>query len=118
MLVADDEPGVRELVSEVLASVGYRTVLAVDGSEAFERFAERVGDFDAILLDLTMPRMGGLEALGAIRALDRKMPVLLMSGNEPQGDEGEAGASAYLRKPFTNEDLVETLGRVIASVRT
>ena len=98
-LVVDDEHDVRQLVATVLGAAGFDVVQAADGKEAVDTY-ERQGPFRLIVMDLTMPRMGGGEALDRIRDLDPDVPCLLASGypegEAPLGDDH----TRFIQKPF------------------
>ena len=112
VLVVDDEETVRTVAARMIESFGFKAVLAVDGREAVARFAEDPSRFVAVLLDLTMPQMGGDEAFRAMRQLRPDVQVILMSGfNEPEAAarlEGQ-GWAAFVQKPFAIETLREIL---------
>jgi C4-dicarboxylate-specific signal transduction histidine kinase/CheY-like chemotaxis protein len=108
VLVADDEDGVRDLAREILERTGFAVVEARDGREAVERFREWPEGFRAVLLDMTMPVMGGDEAMGGIRELRPAVPVILMSGFSRQALEGRLegeGGFVFLQKPFRVAEL-------------
>lgn len=116
ILVIEDEEGVREVVERMLQEIGFQTLGAEDGRHALD-VMERVGDnVTAVLLDLSMPRMGGAETLRRLRALWPELPVLMMSGYTEQsvspqfGDSGP-GPTGFLQKPFLAEDLIAVLRR-------
>jgi len=115
ILVADDEPDVRELVVRVLQSNGYQTLSAADGQEALELFHERSGDIVALLLDVRMPRKTGPEVLQELSERAPHVPVLLMSGYDETQDGRETQPAAYLRKPFSVHQLLSALRRAIES---
>ena len=97
----------------------YPLVHAYDGKEALERLAEN-GDVDLVLLDMNMPRMNGLELLEAMKgdARFKKIPVVLVTteGSEEQTQRGlDAGAAAYVKKPFRNEELIAVIQRLTGS---
>ena len=116
ILVVEDEEGVREVAERMLQEMGFETIGAEDGREALE-IMERVGDtVTAVLLDLSMPRMGGAETLRQLRALRPSLPVLMMSGYTeedvtPQFGNTGPGATAFLQKPFMAEELITILRR-------
>ena len=85
ILVVDDEDGVRELATTVLQAAGFTVIGARDGREAVERFNERPDEITLVLLDLTMPRMSGQEALAEIRRIRPAARVVLSSGY-PESD--------------------------------
>lgn len=117
ILVADDEPVVLATTDKLLRRRGYQTMLATDGLEAVQKFRDNPDGFAAVLLDLTMPGLDGAEALRAIRKLNPKTPVLLTSGYSERDVLDrlhDQGPVPVLRKPFTNETLLDSIAKVIA----
>lgn len=118
VLVVEDEEGVREVAERMLREIGFNTVTAVDGREGLE-VMERLGDsVTAVLLDLSMPRMGGQETFRHLRKVRPNLPVILMSGYTeevvaPQFTGSGPGITAFLQKPFLAEDLITVLRRVM-----
>ena len=111
-LVADDEESVRKVASRILETRGYEVVVAVNGREAVQMFEGASSDYDLALIDLTMPRMDGVQVCSRIRALRHDIRLVLMSGyseEEALTRFGESGCDAFLVKPFTMEAL---LGKV------
>lgn len=112
ILVADAEPGFRDLCAFALEPMGYRVVTVGDGASALAQVATRA--FDLVLLDHHMPRVGGLEALAQIHALLPHLPILLISASV-ENNEGlsrdvlRAGASACLFKPLDLGHLVSAI---------
>ena len=116
VLVVDDEDIVRSVAARILGSYGFDVILATDGREGVARFSERRGEIVAILMDLTMPQMDGVDAFREIRALDEEVPVLLMSGYNEQDAVmrfAGKGLAGFLQKPFTVEMLRERLMSVL-----
>jgi two-component system, cell cycle sensor histidine kinase and response regulator CckA len=116
VLVVDDEDVVRGVAARILGSYGFDVILANDGREGVARFSERRGEIVAILMDLTMPQMDGVEAFREIRSLDQQVPVLLMSGYNEQDAVmrfAGKGLAGFLQKPFTVEMLRERLMSVL-----
>jgi PAS domain S-box-containing protein len=117
VLVVEDEEGVREVAERMLQEMGFNTVPAGDGREALE-VMDRVGDsVTAVLLDLSMPRMGGQECFRHLRAARPDLPIILMSGYTeqvvaPQFTGSGPGLTAFLQKPFLAEELIGVLRRV------
>jgi CheY-like chemotaxis protein len=112
-LVVDDDNDVRCTVRELLKTVGYHSVEAVDGTDAVARHSP--GVFDVVVLDLQMPRQSGLEALSAIRSVERGVGVVLVSGDPPPGLQDlieRDGRLAFLRKPFGMRDLLRAVESV------
>jgi DNA-binding response OmpR family regulator len=117
VLVVDDDDGVREMVTTVLERAGMRVVAADDGATALERFRERPAEFDIVLLDLTMPGVGGDEVLPQLREARPQLPVIIVSGWSTAAHDGrlaELGADEVVTKPFRPSELVATLRRVLA----
>jgi len=110
VLVVDDEESVRTLTARMLESFEFRVVTASDGREGVEKFIENVDAITAVLLDVTMPVMGGLEVLDRIRVIRPDVPVLFMSGYMREGQlHNLDNATDFLQKPFRMEDLQEKL---------
>jgi two-component system response regulator MprA len=110
ILVVDDEPAVREAVDRALRLEGYETELAADGAEALEALADRAPD--ALVLDLLMPHVDGLEVCRRLRAAGDRTPVLVLTARDgvPDRVRGlDAGADDYLVKPFALEELLARL---------
>ncbi|HEX2250424.1 MAG TPA: response regulator [Gemmatimonadales bacterium] len=118
VLVVDDEEGVREVAERMLQDFGFTTIAAVDGRDALE-IIERVGEMvTAVLLDISMPRMGGQETFRRLRQRCPDLPVIMMSGYTEQTVASQfigsgPGFIAFLQKPFLAEDLVEILRQVV-----
>jgi signal transduction histidine kinase len=116
VLVVDDEDVVRGVAARILGSYGFDVLLANDGREGVARFLERRPEIVAVLMDLTMPLMDGVDAFREIRSADESVPVLLMSGyNEQDAVTRFAGKglAGFVQKPFTVEVLRERLMSVL-----
>jgi PAS domain S-box-containing protein len=103
VLLTDDEPSVREFMSELLGSWGLDVSLAEDGIASCEAFAADPDGFDLVLLDQTMPRMTGLEAAAQMAKLRPAVPVLLYTGYSDQVSPARlaaAGIRSLIRKPL------------------
>jgi len=119
ILVADDEEGIRALVSNVLGDAGYTVELAEDGQQAVERLRVLGDDVRLILLDLTMPELGGAEAATELRRMQPNTPIVAMSGYgdiEVLQQFSEAGVDEFLPKPFTPEELAAKVRDVLSPV--
>ncbi len=116
ILIAEDEPDIRELISLTLQFGGYSVVAAKDGVEAVERAQK--DKFDLILMDVRMPRMTGYEACRILRENDatKEIPIIFLSakGQEFEVQAGlEAGADDYILKPFAPEMLTRKIEKVL-----
>ncbi len=114
VLLAEDEPAVRHSVERALVLLGYEVVLAADGVEAVARFGERHGELAAVLLDMSMPRMGGRAAYQAMATVDPCVPVLLMTGyalNHEAQEILDLGVRGFLPKPFDVRALSAAIER-------
>jgi signal transduction histidine kinase/ActR/RegA family two-component response regulator len=120
ILVVDDEEGVREVAERILQEIGFETIAAEDGRRALEIVKEGGDGITAVLLDLSMPRMGGAETFRRLRALRPELPILMMSGYTeqvvaPQFTGTGPGITGFLQKPFLAEDLIAVLRRFAES---
>src|SRR5215204_7194542 len=116
ILVVDDERAVRESLRRALELEGYEIELAGDGSDALQRL-ESGGEPDAMILDVLMPGVDGLEVCRRIRGSGSKLPVLMLTARTEVEDRVaglDAGADDYVTKPFALEEL---LARVRALLR-
>jgi len=121
VLVVDDEPAVREVARAALEAAGYQVLTAADGREGAEIFRTRAREIGAIVLDATMPRLSGAEALQEIRGVRPGVPVLLSSGyREEDARErfGQAGIQGFLQKPYRTAELLEKVGNLLTQPRS
>ena len=115
ILVVDDEPSIRQALHVTLGNVGFQVAEAGSGEEALESIRQR--HYDAVLLDMNMPGMGGMAACKEIRSLEPGLPVLMVTVRDSQDDKVEAlesGADDYVTKPFHMREL---MARVRAAIR-
>ncbi len=116
ILVADDEPSVRDAVGYALEQEGFEVTLAVDGDDADSKVAEGEIDFDLLILDIMMPGRSGLDICRDVRARS-PVPIILLTAKDAEVDKVvglEVGADDYMTKPFSVREL---LGRVRAQLR-
>jgi CheY-like chemotaxis protein len=117
ILVADDEEVVRSMARRILEQARFRVLTAADGRQAVETFRRHAHEISAVLLDLTMPHLGGEEALRAIRALRPDVPIVLTSGYSESEIalrfEGER-LEGFLQKPFRARELVDRVRAALA----
>ncbi len=118
ILIADDDRGNREALSEVLENQGFRTVLAEDGGQAVELV--QVDLVHLVLFDMNMPRLSGLEAFAVIRqTLDRILPAVLMTAdasNDLIRRAFQAQIFSVIPKPVNTNIVLNTLARALAKV--
>jgi len=106
ILVVDDEPGVRDLVSDVLELEGYAVTRASDGLDALAKMRKQ--KFDLYILDINMPKIDGLVLLEKIRSSGDVTPALLLTARREKDDVHQGfrvGADDYVTKPFSIEEL-------------
>jgi two-component system response regulator MprA len=119
ILVVDDEKAVRESLDRALRLEGYRVRLAADGQEALD--SVQADGPDAIVLDLMMPRVDGLEVCRRLRAYGDRTPVLIVTARDALAERVEgldAGADDYIVKPFALEELLARLRALLRRAGT
>ena len=110
LLVVDDDPSVREALALVLDLNGFEVTTATDGREAIRTLA--IDSPDAVILDVLMPGLDGLEVCRRLRATGDRTPVLMLTARSEVSERVaglEAGADDYLAKPFAREELIARL---------
>jgi DNA-binding NtrC family response regulator len=110
VLVVDDEEIMRDVLETLLSAEGYRVDLAKTGEEGLECYGRRA--YDVVLLDVSMPGMGGLRALEEIQKADPEAVVIIITANatfDTAIGAWERGAFNCIRKPFLNEQIIETV---------
>lgn len=117
ILVVDDSKLMHKVYEVMLRQ--YPLVYAVDGRDALDKLS-RHGDVDLVLLDINMPNMNGLEFMAELRARPEwsSLPVIVITteGKEESTQRGlEAGAVAYIKKPFRSEEILEIIARTEAN---
>jgi CheY-like chemotaxis protein len=120
VLVVDDSPSVRRVVSNMLKMAGWEVQTARDGLETLEIAAKRKPA--AILLDIEMPRMDGYELIATLRSQDhyKHLPIIVLTSraaNKHQQRAVQLGADAYLVKPYQDEELLRTLNTLVRGAR-
>jgi DNA-binding response OmpR family regulator len=116
VLVADDDPDIRQLVRLRLERSGYAVISAQDGTEALELARDRLPDI--AILDVSMPQLSGLEVAQELRARYAGLPVILLTARAGEADVQKgaaAGADCYMTKPFSPQEL-ELQVRLLAHV--
>ncbi|RCW50923.1 response regulator [Paenibacillus prosopidis] len=114
ILIVDDQPSIRMLLSELFRAEGADVYLAEHGYAALEHLKNN--DFDCVLLDLKLPEMDGIEVLRAIREKSQAVPVILISAYAEPAKMEEAvrlGVTKFLTKPFDIDELKEDVLKVL-----
>ncbi len=113
ILVVDDDSMVRFAMTSVLRAKGFTVLEAEDGHEGLEIFAQRGSEIRAVLLDVSMPRMGGEETFQEMHRLHPEIPVVLLSGYPEEDKESHRGLAGYIAKPFRPLALLEKLREIL-----
>jgi two-component system response regulator MprA len=111
VLVVDDEPGIRDSLGRALRLEGYDVATAQDGADALEQLRTG-GEPDALVLDVLMPNVDGLEVCRLLRSKGSRLPVLMLTARSGVADRVaglDAGADDYVVKPFALEELLARL---------
>jgi len=119
ILVVDDEPLIAMALEAELEDAGYVVITAANGRQGLERLAEAPRP-DLVLTDMMMPVMGGAEMLAAMAAEPnlRAIPVIVLSALPEAAIRARAdGAAAILRKPYTAEEILGAVARVLGGAR-
>lgn len=114
VLIVDDEPDIRDGVSHWLRAAGFETLMAGDGDQGYAAAAENGPQ--AILLDMLMPRMDGMETLAELRAdgATKDIPVIMLSASLRDEQRAlDAGARFFVHKPYDGKKLVYAVNTAI-----
>ncbi len=118
ILVIDDERIIREMLKDVLDTLGYNSIFAKDGREGIEKFKENLDTVDLVMIDMNMPCFSGKEVIKLIRELKPRIKTVLVSGFGLNGVLEEVmkeGFSAFLHKPFTLGELSKVLDKLLSN---
>ena len=118
ILVVDDESAIRRALRPPLVELGFQVLEASRGEEALQTL--RASVFDAVLLDVNMPGIGGIETLRRIRAFAPRLPILMLTVRDQEEDKVEAlelGADDYVTKPFSTRELIARIRSAVRRVR-
>jgi len=116
ILIVDDDPSMRFALSESLEACGYEVESADNGSEALQKFQAR--SFGIVVTDMRMPRLGGMDVLKGVKKISPQTPVILITAYGTVSTAVEAmkeGASEFIMKPFSLDDLQAVVKKVLAS---
>lgn len=118
ILVVDDEEPIREITQRSLEAHNYQVMTAADGIEAIACYAQNQGQISVVLMDMMMPLMDGVMVIKTLRKMNPNVKITAISGltlSDKISAAMEAGAKAFLPKPYTSEELLKTLYEVIHS---
>ena len=118
VLIVDDEPEVRRVMAQSLSHEGHTVLTADDGRRGVEVFEEHLQEISLCIVDMAMPRMGGMDTLRAMRQIRPDVPVILISGfseDEVVTSRGGVSPNAFLKKPFRPDELTRLVDDVSAS---
>lgn len=125
ILLMDDEPVVRQVVSRILTALGYEVQAAAEGATAVALYRDGLAGgipFDAVILDLTVPGgMGGAETIGLLLAIDPAVRAIVSSGyssDTVMSNYGDYGFKSVIAKPFQANDLSRVLRQVLVESHT
>jgi CheY-like chemotaxis protein len=118
ILVVEDEPSNREIAEVILTSHGHHVTCAENGQEALDLCLEEGRSFDAVLMDVLMPVMDGLEATRRLRAHPKTqdLTIICVSAKASGSDQGAgltAGCDTYVRKPYKRKELLQALSETL-----
>lgn len=119
ILVVDDESPIREAAAEMLTYFGYAVMGAENGETALEVFRNQADQIDLVIMDLSMPGMGGYQCLGEMLALNPNAKIIISSGYATKGNAKEAmqyGASGFIGKPYQLSDFITRVRAVLDGV--
>ena len=112
ILICDDEETIVDVASKMLKTYGYNILVARDGLESISTFKNNQNTIDLVLLDLTMPKLGGEEVFHILREINPKFKIIISSGFNQKdvllkfsGNE----LSGFLQKPYTYSDLISCI---------
>lgn len=116
ILVVDDEPSVRALVRRFLERLGFVVLCAANGAAAIELVRTGIADLQLVLMDVTMPELGGLETAAAIRSLRQNLPIVLMSGYTEDAlaaQQTDGIVDSFIQKPFGVDQLAQVIQQLL-----
>jgi len=120
VLIVDDEASMRSATCDVLESLGYKVLSAGDGEEALEMFRAHQNQISLVITDVVMPVMGGVDLARSIRLLDKKMPIIFVTGydkDQAMSAEDRIEQSSIIMKPFPPAELSQCIRRLIRPLR-
>jgi PAS domain S-box-containing protein len=118
ILVVDDEETIRFLVRDILAEMGYNVLAAADGFQAVQLYTGRESEIDLVILDMTMPGMGGRETFEKLKEMNPRVRAILSTGyseDERARQMLALGVKAFVQKPYRIDDLASAVRRILDS---
>jgi len=119
IIIIEDQEDLAALYETTLAKAGYAVIKAYTGEEGVAAFQDEGAD--AVVLDMTLPEMHGLQTLQELRALNPNVPVVVVTGETSEDTRKQCerlGVQAYLSKPAHHNDLLKAIGRALSDERT
>lgn len=116
ILVADDEELIRDITEEILQDLGYTVTLCQDGEEAVEIYQKNFRDFDLVIIDIIMPKLGGLRCFLELKKINPNVMVIVSSGYATKEEKEKllkAGIMGIVQKPFTIDNLSKVVLKVL-----
>ena len=116
VLLVDDESFILQMTAAALEGFGYRVLTARDGAAGVAKYSQHRDEISVVLLDMMMPGLDGLQTLDQLRRIDPEVVVIACSGlrtSQRETEVLERGAKAFLPKPYSEEELLQTLSRVL-----
>ncbi|MCF7762871.1 MAG: response regulator [Verrucomicrobia bacterium] len=120
ILIVDDEEGIRHLLMDILKDAGYQVLIASSGTEAAIIFAQKRSTIRAVVTDVQMPGLNGIELIRIVRGIEPSIKILLITGGAAEGDTEQKLAEAKnlnvhdsLMKPFTSTDFLNRLRKIL-----
>ncbi len=121
ILVVDDEETIRMLVKDILEDIGYHVLAAADGSQALEIYRGKTAQIDLVILDMTMPGMGGRETFEKLKEFNPGVRAILSTGyseDERARQMLAMGVKAFVQKPYRIDDLASAVRRILDAPAT
>ncbi len=118
ILVVDDEAPIREITKTSLETYNYRVSTASDGIEAVAVYAQQKNDISLVLVDMMMPSMDGATTIRTLQKINFQIKIIAVSGLAPNDQVAKAasvGLKAFLSKPYTTQELLKTIDRVLSA---
>jgi two-component system, cell cycle sensor histidine kinase and response regulator CckA len=116
-LIVDDEASIREVTKATLETYNYRVVTASDGVEAIAIYAQQTQDIQLVLMNLMLPEMDGLTAMGVLKRINPEIKIIATSGlltKDKIASAESIGIKVFLAKPYTAEKLLLIMREVIS----